>query len=263
VRGIKPLERSKYHRRRLGTPPRRDAGCGSQWRFPRFRACARPRILGGDDVWRIDGLLTPKLYRNGCIVNKITIDSRIWSYINPFAIALVGRIRHENQRKRHCDPQPASRRGRVPRRRQRHFECPIGLITFTGRRSFGGGGRFGATACAARIVFSHITIGNSIPNSSNAMRAADAVAPNLAYPPEERLPTTDIEPLASSECRRRRRGAPPCRHHARGGGRFPDLLPLRARNRLWFGPTMHFRVGGYMANRRSINSQTSEMGAFD
>jgi len=46
VTGIKPLERSKYHRRRLGTPPRRDAGYGSQWRFPRFRACARPRILG-------------------------------------------------------------------------------------------------------------------------------------------------------------------------------------------------------------------------
>jgi len=67
VRGIKPLECSKYHRRRLGTPPHRDAGCGSQWRFPRFRACARPRILGGDDVWRIDGLLTRKLYRNGCM----------------------------------------------------------------------------------------------------------------------------------------------------------------------------------------------------
>ena len=67
VRGIKPPERSKYHRRRLGTPPRRDAGCGSHWRFPRFRACARPSILGGDDVWRIDGLLTHKLYRNGCI----------------------------------------------------------------------------------------------------------------------------------------------------------------------------------------------------
>ena len=28
VRGIKPLERSKFHRR--------------QWRFPRFRACAAP-----------------------------------------------------------------------------------------------------------------------------------------------------------------------------------------------------------------------------
>jgi len=39
VRGIKPLERSKYHRRRLGTPLRRDADCGPQcdpqWRFPR------------------------------------------------------------------------------------------------------------------------------------------------------------------------------------------------------------------------------------
>jgi len=35
--------------------------------FPRFRACARPRILGGHDVWRIDGLLTRKNYRNGCM----------------------------------------------------------------------------------------------------------------------------------------------------------------------------------------------------
>ena len=67
VRGIKPLERSKNHRRRRGTPPRRDVGCESQWRFPRFRACARPGILGGDGVWRIDCLLTHILYRNGCI----------------------------------------------------------------------------------------------------------------------------------------------------------------------------------------------------
>ncbi len=58
MRGIKPLERSKYHRCRLGTPPRRDADCGSQWRFLRLRACAPPRILGGVDIWRIDGLLT-------------------------------------------------------------------------------------------------------------------------------------------------------------------------------------------------------------
>jgi len=67
VSGIKPLERSKYHRRRLGTLPRRNADCGSQWRFPRFRADARPRILGGVDLWRTDGLLTHKLYRIGCI----------------------------------------------------------------------------------------------------------------------------------------------------------------------------------------------------
>jgi hypothetical protein len=49
------------------------------------------------------------------------------------------------------------------------------------------------------------------------MRAAHAVAPNLAHPPEERLPTTDVKPLARSKCRRRTRGAPPCRRHARGG----------------------------------------------
>ena len=35
------------------------------------------------------------------------------------------------------------------------------------------------------------------------MRAADAVAPNLAYPPQWRLPTTNIKPLARSKfCRR-------------------------------------------------------------
>jgi hypothetical protein len=88
------------------------------------------------------------------------------------------------------------------------------------------------------------------------MRAAHAVAPSLANPPQRRLPTTDVRPLARSKCRRRRRGAPPCRRHARGGGRFSVLLPLRARNRLWFGLTKRFRVGRYVANRRSINSKT-------
>ena len=106
---------------------------------------------------------------------------------------------------------------------------PKRLITFTGRRYSGGGGKFGATASAARSVISHIN--DSRLKTYNAMRAADAVAPNLAYPPEERLPTTDIKPLARSKCRRRRRGAPPCRRHAHGGGRFPVLLPMRARNR--------------------------------
>jgi len=67
------------------------------------------------------------------------------------------------------------------------------------------------------------------------MRAAHAVAPKLAYPPQWRLPTTDIKPPARSKCRRRRGGAPPCRRHARGRGRLPVLLPVRARNRLWFG----------------------------
>jgi len=33
------------------------------------------------------------------------------------------------------------------------------------------------------------------------MRAADAVSPSLAYPPEERLPATNIKPLARSKCR--------------------------------------------------------------
>ena len=84
VKGIKPLERSKYHRRRLGTPPRRDAGCGSQWRFPRFRACARPSILGGDDLWRIDGLLTQELYRNGCIGHEQDNKTRVGASFRAF-----------------------------------------------------------------------------------------------------------------------------------------------------------------------------------
>ena len=45
----------------------------------------------------------------------------------------------------------------------------------------------------------------------NATRAADAVAPNLPYPPEERLAVRDVKPLARSKCRRRRRGTPPRR----------------------------------------------------
>jgi len=81
------------------------------------------------------------------------------------------------------------------------------------------------------------------------MCAADVIAPNLAYPADERLP-------ARPKCRRRRSSAPPCRRNARGGGPFPVLLPVRARNRLWFGPTKYFRVGRHMASRRSINSKT-------
>ena len=127
-------------------------------------------------------------------------------------------------------------------------------VCLTGRCFSGGGGRVGAMTCAARIVFYHIN--GSKVNSSNAKRAADAVVPNLAYPPEERLPTTDIEPLARSECRCRRRGAPPCRRRARGGGQLPVLLPVRARNSFWLGPTKYFRVGRYVANSRSINSHT-------
>jgi hypothetical protein len=88
------------------------------------------------------------------------------------------------------------------------------------------------------------------------MRAADAVAPNLAYPSEKLLPTTDIKPLARSKCCRRPRGAPPCRRHARCGGRFLVQLPVRALNRLWFCPTKQFRVGQYVANRLSMKSKT-------
>ena len=45
VRGIKLLEHSKYRRRRRGTPPRRDAGCGSQWRYLHFRALPHQAFL--------------------------------------------------------------------------------------------------------------------------------------------------------------------------------------------------------------------------
>jgi len=47
VRGIKPLEHSTYRRRRRGTPPRRDAGCGSQWCFLHCRACAHQEFPSG------------------------------------------------------------------------------------------------------------------------------------------------------------------------------------------------------------------------
>ena len=167
---------------------------------------------------------------------------------------ILGRAQARKRGKRHRDPQSASRRGGVPRRRRRHSERARGLVCLTGRRHSGGCARFGATACVARFVFSHINY--SRVDSSNAMRVAHAVAPNLAYPPQWRLPTTDVKPLARSKCRLRRRGAPPCRSHARGGGRFPVLLPPRDRNRLWFGPTKRFRVGRCMANRRPIYSKT-------
>jgi hypothetical protein len=58
VRDVKPLARSTCRRRRRGTTPRRDADCGSQWRFLRLRACAPPRIVAGVEIWRIDDLLT-------------------------------------------------------------------------------------------------------------------------------------------------------------------------------------------------------------
>jgi len=79
VRDIQPLARSNCRCRRRGSPPRRDADCGSQRRFLRLRACAPPRILGGVDMWRIDGLLTEELYRNGCI-------PQVYPDISPFYI---------------------------------------------------------------------------------------------------------------------------------------------------------------------------------
>ena len=114
--------------------------------------------------------------------------------------------------------------GEAPRRQRRYFHGYKGFVSLTGRRSSGGGGRFDATACAARIVFSHIN--DSRVNSSNAMRAAHAVAPNLAPPSKERLPVRVIEPLAQSKYRRRRRGTPPRRHQiADDSGVFCIFVP--------------------------------------
>ena len=44
----------------------------------------------------------------------------------------------------------------MQRWRRRHFERARGFTSLTGRRSSGGYGRFGATASAARVAFSHI-----------------------------------------------------------------------------------------------------------
>jgi len=88
------------------------------------------------------------------------------------------------------------------------------------------------------------------------MCAADFVAPSVAYPPDERQPTTDIKLLARSKCRRRRRGASPGRRHFSRRGPFAGpVAGACVQNRLWFDPTNRFRVGRYMAHRRSFDSK--------
>jgi hypothetical protein len=64
-------DRDECRCRRRGTPPRRDADCGSRWRFPRLRACAPPSISEWVDIWRIDGLLTQKLSEMGASCGKL------------------------------------------------------------------------------------------------------------------------------------------------------------------------------------------------
>jgi hypothetical protein len=71
---IRVHDRVECRCRRRGTPPSRDADCGSQCRSPRLRACAPTRISDWDGMWRIDGLLTQKLTKNGYIVRKTPID---------------------------------------------------------------------------------------------------------------------------------------------------------------------------------------------
>jgi hypothetical protein len=66
----KPLYQWKDRRCRRGAAPCRHAERRLQWRFLHFRAGALPRILEWDDVWRIERLLNPKLFRNGCIDSR-------------------------------------------------------------------------------------------------------------------------------------------------------------------------------------------------
>jgi len=130
VRANQPLARSKCRCRRRGTPPRRDADCGSQWRFLRLRACAPPRILGGVDIWRIDGLLTPKLYRNGCIrwakpgVDRIDSSGSVRSR-SGFAHTKRSRLLY-NRSAQMTHRSPASRQKIPPRLRHR---CEISSLS--------------------------------------------------------------------------------------------------------------------------------------
>jgi len=54
--------------------------------FSSFSACARPSISERVDIWRIEGLLTHKLYRNGCIKGDFKIFPdlgyrfRVWAF---------------------------------------------------------------------------------------------------------------------------------------------------------------------------------------
>jgi len=90
------------------------------------------------------------------------------------------------------------------------------------RRHCGGYTRLGATACAARMAIEVLTL--DLFRWESTMRAAHAVAPYLAYPPQWRLPVRHTKPLARSECRRRRRGTPPRRDaDCRSQWRYPRL----------------------------------------
>jgi len=60
VRHIKPLTRSESRCRRRGTPCRRDADCGSQWRFPRLRACPTKQVQVGQ--YMSVSQANPKIY---------------------------------------------------------------------------------------------------------------------------------------------------------------------------------------------------------
>ena len=69
---MRAQDRAECRCRWRGTPPRRDADCASQWRFPRPRACATPSTFKWVDIWRIDGLLfTRKLSEMGVLCGKL------------------------------------------------------------------------------------------------------------------------------------------------------------------------------------------------
>jgi len=111
-----------------------------------------------------------------------------------------------------CKTVTGNLRGGVAERRaqRRCFHWFSGFVSLTGRRSSGGGAGFGATVMAARTAFDEITLQLFI--SAHAMRAADAVAPNLPPPADGRGPVRKTMALYPWKYRRCRRGAPPCRH---------------------------------------------------
>jgi len=81
------------------------------------------------------------------------------------------------------------------------------------------------------------------------MFAADAVAPKLPDPLEERLPVRDIKPLTRSKCHCRRRGhsAPP-RCRLRITVAFSSFVCLRPTKDSWRGLTCGESTVYYLKN---------------
>ena len=75
------------------------------------------------------------------------------------------------------------------------------------------------------------------------MRAAEAVAPNLPYSPQERLPVREFEPLARSKSRCRWRGTPP-RHDAKYGSQWRFLRSRASTPPKMLGGVAVWRIDG-------------------